>query len=542
MEKRILIAFVLSFAVLYAFSWLFPSRAPAPTSAPPAEKTETAPPSAAPAAIPAKALSPVAPTGDIQAQSAEDVVVDTDLYTATLSNAGGVLRSFQLNKFKDKDGKPTELINQQLGPKVGWPLAIATGDAALDQQLQQAKFVTKRDGPKVSMEFAQDEISARRTIEFDPENYAFSISTAVFRSGKPVPHRLVWQSGFGDQSLGDDPKKKQAIYETPSKFQHLALGSVKGPQEFTTARAGVEDQYFLAAFLLPEARPVTISKVDVPTGDGKTTSSALRVEAKVPEAQPVRVYIGPKQESALKDVDPQLAGVINYGWFEIIAKPLLAALQWIHHYVGNYGWAIVILTCAINFVLFPLRLKSQVSMQKMQKIQPQLKTLMDKQKKLKQTDPRRAEVQQEIMNLYNEHGVNPMGGCLPMLLQMPLLIAFYSMLSVSIELRGAPWILWIRDLSQPENLLIPVLPLLMAASMMIQQKMTPTTVDPAQAKTMMLMPIMMTFIFLWAQSGLTLYWLTSNVVGIGQQWFIRKYWGAAPPEPEVIKNKTPRAR
>ena len=163
-------------------------------------------------------------------------------------------------------------------------------------------------------------------------------------------------------------------------------------------------------------------------------------------------------------------------------------------------------------------------MLKMQKIQPQMRTLQDKYKKLKASDPRRAQVQTEMMGLYKVHGVNPMGGCFPLLLQMPVLIGLYSMLSVSIELRRAPWIGWITDLSRPEMLLIPVLPILMTVSMIIMQKMTPTTVDPAQAKMMMIMPVMFLFMFWRAQSGLTLYWLTGNVIGIGQQVFINKYW------------------
>ena len=173
-------------------------------------------------------------------------------------------------------------------------------------------------------------------------------------------------------------------------------------------------------------------------------------------------------------------------------------------------------------------------MQKMQKIQPQMRTLQDKYKKLKANDPRRAQVQTEMMGLYKEHGVNPLGGCLPLLLQMPFLIAFYRMLSLSIELRQAPWMLWIHDLSQHDPYYVT--PILMAVSMIVMQKMTPTTVDPAQAKMMMIMPVMLMFIFLRYASGLQLYWLTSNVVGIGQQVFINKYW--APQTEKKLKGRT----
>jgi YidC/Oxa1 family membrane protein insertase len=198
-------------------------------------------------------------------------------------------------------------------------------------------------------------------------------------------------------------------------------------------------------------------------------------------------------------------------------------LLWIHRYIGNFGWSIILLTIVLNLVLFPLRLKQQVSMLKMQKIQPQMRRLQDQYKKLKANDPRRAQVQSDMMNLYKEHGVNPMGGCLPLLLQMPLLFGFYSALSYSIELRRAPWIFWIKDLSQYDPYY--VIPILMAVAMFVQQKMTPTAnVDPAQAKMMMIMPLMFTFMFLFYSSGLALYWLTGSIIGIGQQVFINKYW------------------
>jgi YidC/Oxa1 family membrane protein insertase len=223
----------------------------------------------------------------------------------------------------------------------------------------------------------------------------------------------------------------------------------------------------------------------------------------------------------------------DYGWFGFIAKPLTAALLWIHSYIGNFGWAIIVLTALINLVLFPLRLKQQVSMQKMQKVQPQMRTLQDKYKKLKANDPKRVEVQSQMMNLYKEHGINPMSGCLPLLLQMPFLIAFWKMLSVSIELRHAPWMFWLTDLSRPDPYYI--MPILMAVSMFITQKMTPTTADPVQARMMMIMPIMFSVLFISAQSGLMLYWLTSNVVGIGQQFVINKYWSSR--DTEAPKNR-----
>ena len=223
-------------------------------------------------------------------------------------------------------------------------------------------------------------------------------------------------------------------------------------------------------------------------------------------------------------VSSTLVPVIDYGWFGFLARPLLFGLRWIQSYLGNYGWSIITLTLFINFILFPLRLKQQLSMLKMQKIQPQMKTLQDKYKKLKANDPRRQKVQAEMMGLYKKNGVNPLGGCLPLLLQMPFLFAFFTLLRVAIEVRGEPWMLWIQDLSQPDPFY--VLPILMGLSMFVMQKMTPTTMDPAQARIMMMMPVMLSgmFIFFPVSAGLMLYWLTSNVVGVGQQFFINQYW------------------
>jgi YidC/Oxa1 family membrane protein insertase len=190
----------------------------------------------------------------------------------------------------------------------------------------------------------------------------------------------------------------------------------------------------------------------------------------------------------------------------------------------------------MNLVLFPLRLKQQVSMLKMQKIQPQMRRLQDQYKKLKPNDPRRVQVQTDMMNLYKEHGVNPMGGCLPLVLQMPLLFAFYSALQYSVELRHAPWMLWIKDLSQPDPYY--VIPIAMAVAMFLQQKMTPTAnVDPAQAKMMMIMPLVFTFMFLSYGAGLALYWLTGSIIGVGQQVFINKYW--SPQAEAKLRAKSP---
>jgi YidC/Oxa1 family membrane protein insertase len=539
MEKRVILAFVLSFVVLYAFRALYtPTPVPEPT--PPAaqqlpspESVENPPPKESVADHPPEAIR--TPAEDIVAAKREEVVFETPLYIATFWNVGGVLKSFRLKGYLDGEGQPVQLINQQVGEKVGWPLALVSGDKGIDDQLRGAQFAVERGANRFVMEFAANGLHARKAVRFDLENYEFTIETNLTKDGKDIPHAIVWQGSFGDQSIPEDPAKKHAVYQVDSSFKRVALQSVKETQTFTTPRAGVEDQYFLAMFLMPDSpAAVKVGKQEYPGPDGKPVA-VLFMSTSVPDSKPVRVYVGPKQRDWLGKVDPQIAAVLDYGYFEFIAKPLVLCLLWMHSFIGNYGWSIIVLTVVINLILFPLRLKQQVSMLKMQKIQPQMRRLQDQYKKLKANDPRRAQVQSEMMGLYKEHGVNPMGGCLPLLLQMPLLFGFYSALAYSIELRRAPWIFWIKDLSQYDPYY--VIPILMAVAMIVQQKMTPTTnMDPAQARMMMLMPLMMTFLFLRYSSGLALYWLTGSVIGVVQQVFINKYW--SPRTEAKIKGGT----
>jgi YidC/Oxa1 family membrane protein insertase len=255
-----------------------------------------------------------------------------------------------------------------------------------------------------------------------------------------------------------------------------------------------------------------------------------------------QAYVGPKDVDILNAVDPRLKQLIDWGWFGVIAKPLFYCLKWIDsHIAHNYGWSIILLTVTINLLLLPLRYTSLKSSRKMQALQPHIKAINDKYKNISMRDPRKAEQNQEVMDLYKKHGVNPVGGCLPMLLQLPILYAIYRVLTVAIELRGAHW-LWVTDLSQPENLPIRILPSVMVVTQFLLQRMTPNpTTDPSQQKMMMFMPLAFGFFFYYYPSGLVLYWLTGNLVGILQQWAINKLAPAPapiePPKPVVAKKK-----
>ena len=519
MEKRVLIAFLLSFAVLYGVRFLMPT--PPPAEKPPVDvKVEPPEPPPVPPA------APVATDGKvIQADFEEAKRVDTPLYIAEISNVGAVLKSFQLKKYLDAANKPTELVDSYAGLKVGFPLAIRTSDPALDKILSEARYVATQEGTRVSFEYQAGGIHSRKTFDFDPEKYKTVVSTELSRNGVAVPHEVVLQGEFGDQSHTDVAAKRNAIYYAGGKFPRVVVTGIKEPEELTGSLAGVEDQYFLAMFVRDKDGPIKVSKQDyqlADLADGTKGAAAHGLLVAVPSTEPLNLYIGPKAEESLLAVDPRLGGVPNFGWwlFAIIAKPLLVMLRWLHGFIGNWGWAIIILTILINMILFPLRVKQQLSMQKMQKMAPHLRTLQDKYKKLKPGDPKRAEVEKELMAMNKQQ----LSGCLPMLLQMPLLFAFLNMMTAAIELRGAPWILWVKDLSVEDHLFI--LPILMGVAMFVQMKMSPTSPDPAQAKMMLITPVLVTLLFLWyrSASGLTLYWLTGNVISIGQQWFIKNYW------------------
>jgi len=550
MEKRLLVAFILSFGVLYGFRYLYPPpAAPVDKSAKTTAENPVTPPT--PPVVPAVASA----DGEkpIEADAASVVTVKNALYEASVSNVGGVLKSFRLadKQYLDGKGKPTELIDPYAGEKVGFPLAISTADPALDIVLSQAKFVfqSQTDPNKVSLEYRSGGVHVVKSFAFSPTKYVVTVATTAERNGSPLPHQLVFQGGFGDQSLDVDGShhqtlaaKMNAVHETAGNYTRVALMGIKdGPaQEVTSSKVGVEDQYFLAMFLRDNDGPTKIGKSDYklpdkPDGTEGVATRALRVA--VPSTQPIEVFIGPKLAEILAEVRPDLPNVISYGWFlfAMIAKPLLAGLRLVHGVIGNWGWAIIVLTILVNLLLFPLRVKQQISMQRMQKLAPQMRTLQDKYKKLKPGDPKRTEVEQELMEMNKQQ----LSGCLPMLLQMPLLFAFMNMMNAAIELRGAPWLLWLKDLSQPDHLYI--LPLSMGAAMFVQMKMSPTSPDPAQAKMMMITPILVTLLFLWYQSpaGLTLYWLTGNVIGIAQQWFIKKYWKDTDPTPRRPRKPLP---
>ena len=552
MEKRILLSFALSLAVLMAFSWLFAPPPPSPEVTPETANQITSEIEALPAGqaienplpdlaensteepsgIAVAAFSAVeggVPPEDLRAERIEQFLIDTPQLGVRISNEGARLESVQLRNYVGPEGNPLELIGQDAGQTVGWPLAILTGDSAIDEAIETALFVADPSENSVRLRYRSEGLQVVKEFRFDPETYAVELEADVSRNGVPIPFSLALQGNFGDQSRDYEPTLTNIVYFGAEEFERINVGGLDEPQGIApTTYVGLEDQFFLVMLRLPGGAIPAVTGVVANPG-AEDVVLAPRVLVPYP-GEAVTVYVGPKQQDALRQVDPELVETIDYGFFAVIVGPLMLALLWIHGYVGNFGWAIIILTLGINFIFFPLRLKQQLSMLKMQKIQPQMRTLQDKYKKLKANDPRRQEVQTEMMGLYKKHGVNPMGGCLPILLQMPFLFAIFTMLRTSIELRGAPWALWITDLSAADPYY--VMPVLMGGSMFAMQSMTPMMGDPMQAKIMRLMPLMLIVMFATQSSGLMLYWLTGNLVGVAQQYFINKRYRT-----DVGKNK-----
>jgi YidC/Oxa1 family membrane protein insertase len=536
-ELRIVLAFALSFVILLiSRPLLVRQTSNEPDAAPPAGTPAPAPAPAAPAQV-AQAPGAVVPSQPTQAQAAEEIVVEGNLYRVVFSTQGAVVRSWTLKGYQDAEGNPLELVNQDAAARYGSPLSIWTAEERLREQVNSALFLPSQQGTiqaPAALEFQYNDgaIAARKRLVFSENSYAVEIETDLASEGKAVSHELAWRGSFGDIH---EPALAGAghtvFYREPARVTRLKTSDVEVASSTVTgpfAFAGIEDHFFTAAFLPAQGSlRVTAFKdeITLPGRDQPTPSLGVAVGNGDAPQNRFRLFVGPKHTETLASIDPRFPELVDYGWFAFVAKPLFVALRWIHdNVVSNYGWAIILLTIVINMALFPLKISSLRSAMKMQKLQPQLRAIQDKYKHLKLKDPRRHQMSQETMALYKKHGVNPIGGCLPMLLQIPFLYGFYKVLVMSIEMRHAPWISWwVPDLSAAEPHAIKFLPLLMCATQFALQKMSPTpSADPTQQKIMLFMPVMFLVFFWGMSSGLVLYWLTGNLVGIAQQVYINR--------------------
>jgi len=576
---RMLIAFALTGLVIFGTPYFYKSlgiKLPEKTEqqqaadAKPPSETESKAPSETNAAATSAAAAPEktpAKPGDrkpgdakpasgeqsgstVAASAEETVTLETDLYHVVFSNRGGVVKNWTLKKFPDHARKPLDVVNVAAAPKAGYPFQYEFRGAKLPVNLSQSLFKATQspDGLSVDFEYSYSGVTAHKSFEFKRDSYLVQITSTATLNGQPLPHLLAWRGGFGDMAVPNAASQESEPYydaSTGKVDRGHAKDAKNGPfhKDGTFGWVGIEDQYFAAVFLPAGNGTVqtTIFDDQVKTSFNATEDSFLGVAAGGAAENRFSLYLGPKDPEALQALNPKLAEIVDFGWFAIIAKPLFVSLHWIYdRWFHNWGWSIIVATVIINLVLFPLKLANLKSMRKMQALQPEIAKINEKYKALPLRDPKQADKNAEMMALYSKAGTNPMSGCIPMLVQMPFLFAFYKVLSISIALRGADW-LWVTDLSQPEQIAIRILPIFLVITGFIMQKMTPmTTVDPAQQKTMMLMPLMMGFIFYQAQSGLVLYWLTGNLVGIAQQWLLNKAMPkpavAAPPTKDVKKS------
>ena len=569
MEKRVIIAVVLSFLVLYAYQALFAPPPPKPkatqteaargTAAPAAG--QSAAPASAPAGAPAAggapgvaAAPPAAAAIEVAATEERDIVIETPTVHAVFTNRGAGLKSWRLNDYRDKAGKPVDLVPQTL-PDAPKPFYIETGNAATDARINAALFRVDGGGAAhdaqngthvLSFEYREaGGLSVRKRFTIDPKSYTVRAAIDAAVAGSPANVSVVMGPGPGDVETSEKSQylmgARTNFYRDGKVERHDAAAVLVQPvYEGAFRWAGVDDHYFLVAALAGTGN-VRIEYRPRITQDaaGQAAHTFLGYAVNLPgQAVDAVFFIGPKTVALLKAIDPQLVYAIDYGMFRPIVVPLLNALNWVNGYVGNYGWAIIVLTFLINVAIFPLRHKSVVSMKKMQELKPEIDAIQKRYAGLKATDPAKQKMNQEVMEVYKRAGVNPASGCVPMLLTMPILFAFYSMLAYSIELRGAPFGLWIKDLSVYDPFYVA--PVLTGITMLVQQKMTPqTSTDPVQQKMFMLMPVIFTVMFLWAPSGLNIYWLVNNVLAIAQQYFTNRLIGPARvPRPAAERRIT----
>ncbi|HXL20991.1 MAG TPA: membrane protein insertase YidC [Candidatus Dormibacteraeota bacterium] len=587
-ELRILVASLLSMGVILIWVRFFAPKPPVqpPQTNPPAQSapaaaggtsssplpsapTQKASTTGRPSSLTAAAATTTPPKAGAQEIA---IVAENDLYRVEISNRGGVVKSWQLKKYKD-DNKPQRVLDvvhpQSSEQTGGWPFALVLDDPEAEQFANTGLYVLDAAGSpgcagpdQGSPQAATDAASGKITNHFSApasfcltwsdghlevtkhfsfdHSYVVRADTSVKLNGKPITAGLGWLGGFGDLTVTNPaPVETIETYYTEggkiTALPHKKLegldkwprGVWQGGKDFT----GIEDRYFTAAFLPANGTaPGTLETRYWKSfynykANGQDTSEPVPQIATATSAQPtaLRVYVGPKDYDDLKKMNPPLHGLVNFGWLEFIADPLFHGLKWLNKYIPNWGWDIVVLTLVVNMLLFPLRISSYKTTLKMQRVAPEIKAIQDRFKKYKFNDPKKQEMNKEVMAVYQREGINPVGGCFQMFLQMPIWFGLNTTLRYAIELRHARWFGWITDLSLRDPYY--VLPVTMGLSMYLVSKMTPiTTTDPQQQMMMKIMPITMAGIFIVSpiSSGLAVYILTSSLVGIIQQWYLNR--------------------
>src|ERR1700680_4951822 len=539
-EKRLMLVFLLTFIVMLAFQPLLKKYFPQPVTQQQrqSQPVQPQPATQATAAMVAPSVTPArSAAGGMtkQAASETETVIENDLYRITFTNRGAQVKSWILKKFDNEaQNGPLELVDNAAAQKYGYPLSLWTYDEALRNRLSSARYVASSDGrltapAQITFEYADQDVVVRKTFDFD-HTYVLQVETSVVYKGAGIFAAPAWPAGFGDErtpasyaaariDYHNDASTERSTFIFPSYISRLPIKSIssgntlKGQFEW----AGTGDQYFTAIFIPDNPQSAALitlrNPMEVPAKPGSKENGKVDVLGAVvgdlrgPTHE--RMYVGPKELAVLDAVpvptirngNPNLGGIVDFGRLEILARPLFLWLKWTYnHIVPNWGWAIVIQTLIIAIALLPLRITQMKSMLKMQRVAPQIKSIQEKYKKYSLRDPRKAAMNEEISALYKKEGVNPAGGCLPMLIQIPFLWAYYKMLAVALDLRHAHW-LWITDLSARDPIFL--LPIAVVLTMLIMQRMTPQVgMDPAQQKMMtLMMPLMMGFIFFNLAAG-----------------------------------------
>lgn len=530
MDKRILLAILLSAIVLILYTFLNPSLPPPPKdekAAQPSPKKEEVTPSLEARAV--EVLGTIAAIG----KEEKTITIETDLYKAIFTNRGGVIRHWELKQYWMDIQKRNKVVLFEPGEIVvgAYPLVLTVSDGELSRMFKDGLYSVEggdlylsSKNPQGSISFTLIDPSSGKGVkkQFNFYNDSYRVDIDIVPVNIPNNYTISTGSNFGISEWGEE---RMVGFVGPTtllgtKVIKDKIAKINGSvyHEGNIKWTALQDKYFISA-LIPEGK---VSRIIIKKSAGKD----VQAEIEVPEGQKISLmlYAGPKEYERLKAIGKDLDYSIPFGWFIIwelsmiswFAKGLFSLLQFFYKISHNYGIAIILLTMVVRVVFIPLTFKSFKSMKGIQRLQPEIAKL---QKKYKDN---RTELNKAMMELYKTHKVNPLGGCFPMVLQLPVFIGLYNLLASMIELRQTPFFLWIKDLSVKDPYY--VLPIIMGITMLIQQKMTPSTVDPTQAKVMLIMPVIFTFFFLNFPSGLVLYWLVNNVLTIGQQYATTRYF------------------
>ena len=477
--------------------------------------------------------APVTPTVAAPASTVETFTVSTDLLKATISAQGGDVVKLELLKYREHDKKDQNFVlfdaqHQYFAQSGLIGEGLPTHRTLFTRIAGASELAEGSNELKVRLETEQNGIKVAKLLTFKRGSYLIDVNWEIANgSDKAIAPHAYFQLQRDDKAPAGETAMVStftgpAVYTEAEKYQkvdfgHIADNKAKFAKTADNGWLAMVQHYFVAAFVPKDKTPREFYMRKLEGGNVFQTGVIVPVAEIAPGAKGesgVSLYAGPQEQTALKQVAPGLDLVVDYGWLTVVAAPIFWALEAIHKLVGNWGWAIVVLTIGIKAVFYPLSAASYKSMAKMKLLTPRLMQLKERFSDDKQR------LNQEMMKLYQTEKVNPLGGCLPILIQIPVFIALYWVLLGAVEMRDAPWIGWITDLASPDPYFI--LPVIMMASMFIQTKLNPTPPDPIQAKVMMAMPLIFGVMFFWFPAGLVLYWVVNNVLSIAQQWQITR--------------------